>query len=286
MNEYYALDPRVSVSLRDLKSFLQRFGLREGRFLSKYPLDWPSRFTQNAQQLPDVERARVLELWRKNKLSLIPLPGVQYNEAMDWELNAKATYDRPGLWQEVFGREGNPFGWRSVGDVLDEVGNDLLDGRGGHICMKADVYAKCVAPLFSVSEEVTLVDPYFYLANRDYGRSKILRALLELAKQTAVRSVRLICEEKHIADTMSCFTESDFLRKVDEAVDASSLAKLSVRLLDKAAIGHGRYIFSCHGGLQFDHGFEEREQKRNHVHWLSDKELHPIQERFAFRTRC
>ena len=40
---------------------------------------------------------------------------------------------------------------------------------------------------------------------------------------------------------------------------------------------HGRYIFSIKGGMQFDHGFSLGNKKTNHVHWLSKKELTPIQ---------
>lgn len=287
MNECYALDPRVSVNSRELNAFLQRFGLREGRFLSDYPAEgWRSQLEQHIQHLPDVERQRIRVLVDERHIhSLIPLRGAQYRAAMDWERNAHAIHARPGVWREVFGREGNPFGWRSVGDVLDETGNDLPDGRGDHIPMKAEAYAKCIEPLFIVSEEVTLVDPYFYLADKDFGRTKVLDALLELANQTPVKKIRLICEQEHISTKMRCSTTTDFQRAVDRFFSAGSRPMVSVHLRDKAEIGHGRYIFSCHGGLQFDHGFEEHRQKRNHVHWLSERELIPIQKHFAPDTR-
>jgi hypothetical protein len=44
----------------------------------------------------------------------------------------------------------------------------------------------------------------------------------------------------------------------------------------RESVGHGRYLFSRHGGLQFDHGFDEDTRKTNHVHWLALPELEPL----------
>jgi hypothetical protein len=49
-------------------------------------------------------------------------------------------------------------------------------------------------------------------------------------------------------------------------------------------VGHGRYLLSIHGGLQFDQGFEEGNKAPNHVHWLSTPELEPLLKRFLPST--
>lgn len=292
MNEHYALDPALgNISSRDLRSFLRLFGLDQGRFLAKYPEDWPRRLTQHVGALPELEKKRILELWRANRLTLRLIPDLAYNDALPWERNVDKVLNRPNLLREAFARPGNAFGWRTVGDLLDGVGGDLPDGRGAHVPMNARAYADCVEPLFTASEEVTLVDPYFFLSDgskSDDGRTQVLKTLVSLAAQTTVRCIRLICSQEQLSEQMklsSKNTIADFQRLVHQCI-ACNEVKVPVQIKQKREVGHGRYIFSRYGGLQFDHGFCEGPRgKENHVHWLSENELKPLLARFN-STRC
>lgn len=207
MNEHYALDPESLTSARDLQVLLRMFGLQAGRFVAKYPLHWPKLFTQHTQSLSDVERARMLALWRSKRNVLLPLGNLPYDEGIAWANNAAVAHDKYQAFQDVIGRAGNGFGWRALEDVLYGDDGELPDGRGDHIAMKALEYAKCVAPLFQISAEVTLVDPYFTLEQED-GRSDmrripVLKAFLQAAAQSpSMERLRLILERRQTDRTM------------------------------------------------------------------------------------
>lgn len=290
MNEHYALDPESLTSARDLQVLLRMFGLQAGRFVAKYPLHWPKLFTQYAQSLPDVERARMLALWRSKKSALLPLGELPYDEGLAWANNAAVAHDKHRAFQDVIGRTGNGFGWRALEDVLYGDDCELPDGRGDHVPMKAIEYAKCVAPLFHASAEVTLVDPYFTLeqegGRHDMRRIPVLKALLQVANQSpSMESLRLILERRHIENKM--VSTSRLQDRLQQLVAESGAGRITVsaKVVERDELGHGRYIFSIHGGLQFDQGFEEQKGARNHVHWLSEPELKPILDRFGVKTR-
>lgn len=290
MNEHYALDPESLTSARDLQVLLRMFGLQTGRFVAKYPLHWPSLFTQYAKSLSDVERARMLALWRAKKSALLPIGELPYDVGMAWSNNAAVAHEKHRAFHEVIGRACNGFGWRAPDDVLYGDEGDLPDGRGDHVPMKAMEYAKCVAPLLHASAEVTLVDPYFTLEQEggrpDMRRIPVLKALLQVANQSpSMQSLRLILERRHIERTMGA--TSRLQERLQQLVKESGVGRVavSVKVVEKDEIGHGRYIFSIHGGLQFDQGFEEQKGARNHVHWLSEPELKPILDKFGVKTR-
>ena len=70
------------------------------------------------------------------------------------------------------------------------------------------------------------------------------------------------------------------MNDLEEIIDTQKLVNVQpdFTLNDKNKMKHGRYIFSIKGGLQFDYGFEIfGSKKTNHVHWLSQPELLPIQ---------
>ncbi len=163
----------------------------------------------------------------------------------------------------------------------------LPEGRGAHVDMRALVYADCARPLLLTSAEVTLVDSYFTLRNkagkRCHRRWPVLQALLRSAEAAATCQIlRLVLQRPQIEATEG--SEQGLKDDLMEALCESGAKRIKLDYELRDSVGHGRYLMSIHGGLQFDQGFEESKGKQNHIHWLSKPELDPLLNRFARPT--
>jgi hypothetical protein len=284
MNENYAVDPAAPVDVRELKLLLDQFGLQTGRFLSRYPQDWPWRLIERLGHVSTMERQRALDLFHRRQRCLLPAPAAPYREESTWANNAAVAAERHHAFDAVIGQRGNGFGWSSIDQVLYEDGAGLQPGQGAHVPMQASQYADIARPLLLASAEVILVDSYFTTREKSgrlcRRRWPVLLALLRAAQKSATcQSVRLVLERAQIEATAGSepALKADLSSALAEA-DARGVA-LSCEI--RESVGHGRYLLSIHGGLQFDQGFEESKGARNHVHWLSEPELRPLLTLFA-----
>jgi len=277
MNERYAVDPGAPATSQDLKILLDNFGLAEGRFIARYPVDWIAFVRQVYSEASDMEKARVTELLKRSRAKLLPC-GEDFRRAASWGENALAVKHR-ARFSGIIGKEGNEFGFDALRDVLYGDDKTLPDSRGAHISMNAEEYARCSSPLFAFCPRVVLVDPYFWLhradGSIDFGRRRILQALLEQAARSPV------CEEFQLfvgwkvdrrqANLAGLFR--DELLQVQERAGAGRL-RVEPRLPTDG--GHARYLLGAVGGIGFDHGFDFSKTKKNLVHWLSRSELDPL----------
>lgn len=279
MNERYAVDPEAPSNARDLKVMLDQFGLRTGRFLSRYPENWKQLLMARFDELSDLERMKAFELLQRRRSSLLPVGDVPYQAATTWAGNAAVAKERHRAFDVVIGQLGNGYGWPALEKVLYDDDGALPAGVGEHVPMQAARYAKCALPLFAASSEVILVDKYFTLRDRFGERCRhrwpVMTELLKAAEASATcQSFRLVLNSSHIRETEGSddALERDLHDVLNEAGIRRVVVKCDVGYLDE----HGRYLLSIYGGLQFDHGFEEKSKSRNHVHWLSEPELTPL----------
>lgn len=287
MNELYALDPCVPNNYRDLKVLLDQFGPYTGRFLSKYPDYFLEEVPAALANLPPIERSKMLELWNKRKHVFLPNRELFYNMAKDWASNVADVQARKRAFADVISQRDNGHGWRVLEDVLYEEPG-LPPGQGAHIKMMDKEYEKCVKPLMDISAEVTLLDPYFRLRDNngfmDRRRWPVMTALVRATIGSRCESFRFRLSSRQAE--VSQDAEEEFRQDVAaiQQEEKAEKIKVDVKFLKDDEIGHGRYIFSICGGLQFDQGFEVQKGKTNHVHWLSQPELDPILKRFSPRT--
>lgn len=281
MNELYALDPAAPADTRELKLLLDQFGLQTGRFLPRYPDEWAELLRARLASVSDVERSRLtLLLQRRDKFVPTAAP---YPRTRDWDHNAHEAVTRK-LFDGVIGATGNKHGWPTPEGVLYDDDKALPPGRGEHVPMQAPRYADCAEPLFRASAEVFLVDPYFTLktksGTRDRRRWPVLLALLRRAESVGTcQSLRLVLQRDRVKETHG--SEQDLGNELSEALTDSKTTLIELNFELREDVGHGRYLFSIHGGLQFDRGFEEHRTEANHVHWLSGPELAPLLDRFT-----
>ena len=282
MNERYAVDPQSPSDWRELKLLLDRVGLQSGRFITLFPSDWSLFLQQGFVNASDMDRKRVTELLRRGKYALSC--NASYRRHLSWSENAiAAKAGSPNIFREAVSAKGNVSGLKTLQDLLYEVDKDWPSGVGEHVAMLASDYARCASPLFELSAEITLVDRFFKLrtesGEKDRRRRNVLQAFFNLASaNTHFQCLRLVVElPKNAIKTRY---ENDLERDIGDLLDGSAASHFSVEFDVRENIGHGRYLYSIHGGLHFDHGFDEKPGQKNHVHWLSNDEFLPLIEKY------
>ncbi|MFO1268967.1 MAG: hypothetical protein U1F67_20745 [Rubrivivax sp.] len=288
MNERYAVDPASPASARELKLLLDLFGFETGRFLSCLPQDWPRRVTEHLRALSDLERARAVELLRRRHGALLPLGAALLRYVEPWASSAAAALARR-LVDGVVAGNANAHGWPSVEQVLFDESCALPSGRGAHVPMRASAYADCARPLLLASAEVVLVDRFFSLRDRNgqmcRRRVPVLEALIRAAEASQVcEGIRLVLSQDALEQRANSGTSLE--GDLESVLAAAGSKRVSIEYDVRDDLGHGRYLLSMHGGLQFDQGFEEhvRGSSRNHVHWLSAPELGPLLDQYLRKT--
>ena len=279
MNERYAVDPDAPADWRELKLLLDQVGMQTGRFLARYPLDWDLFVKEHFADSSEMDKKRVLELIARRRNVSLACPE-EFKRHLAWAENAtKAKAKCPTVFHDLVSSEGNQAGLKTLQDVLYEPGKEWPSGIGAHIPMNAAEYARYASPLFELSAEVSLVDRFFRLRTEtghwDPRRRSVLESFLTLAGRfPKFQSLRLVLElPKTVSQSKFESTLEDDLGELLDNVKANHFS-IEYKLLE--SVGHGRYLLSSSGGLQFDHGFDEDRRKLNHVHWLALPELEPL----------
>lgn len=286
MNERYAVDPAAPADARELKLLLDQFGLQTGRFLARYPQDWPAQLLAQVGKVSEMDRQRVLDLLQRRKASLMPVVA-PFVLGSSWANNAAIAIESHRAFAGVIGQKPNGFGWPTTEQVLYEDGGGLHQAQGAHVPMKAASYQDCARPLFNASAEVTLIDSYFTLRNKGgrqcHRRWPVMQTILKEAEASGTcQTLRLVLERAQIEATEG--TEDQLEQDLEAAIAEARVERVGVEYEVRDSVGHGRYLISIHGGLQFDQGFEESQTGNNHVHWLSTPELEPLLRRFGHKT--
>lgn len=279
MNERYAVDPDAPSDWRDLKLLLDQVGLQTGRFIAHYPSDWELFVRQRFANSTVMERKRVVELLaRRTKVALACRE--PYRRHLPWTDNAIAARSKsPGAFEDIVSSSENTAGLKPLQEVLYEDEKDWRSGVGAHVSMQASAYAHCAAPLFELAAEVTMVDRFFRLrtdsGQKDHRRRRVLEAFLHLAAVSPdFQCLRIVLERSRTAGTDS--TERVLRDDIEVLLEGERANHFAVEYKLRDNVGHGRYLLSIHGGLQFDHGFDEDVRNTNHVHWLGRSELDPL----------
>lgn len=279
MNERYAVDPDAPANWRELKLLLDQVGLQTGRFLARYPLDWDLFVKEHFADSSEMDKKRVMELLARRKNVSLGC-SEEFKRHLDWAENAKKVKAKsPAAFHDLVSSAGNQAGLNVLQDVFYEPGKEWPSGIGAHIPMSATEYARHAAPLFELSAEVSLIDRFFRLRTEnghwDQKRRTVLESFLKLAGAfPKFQSLRLVLE---LPKTVSQGRfESTLEEDLGELLGNVKADHFSVEYKIMESVGHGRYLLSSYGGLQFDHGFTEDFRKSNHVHWLTLPELEPL----------
>ena len=268
VNEIYAVDPSAIKDSRDFEFLLELFGFSRGRFIAEYPCNWDSFLQREAREMPPLDQARMCRLLQRFKAHTLP-SDVTYLTQDSWLCNA---LEQRAQFTEIVTTP-NDEGLPSLEDIFQE----LADSQGGHISRDVITYKTIIRPLFLTSTEIHIQDQYFNF--RDKRKLDVMHMLFELCAihGRCTSLVFHLGEEERKHENLSLTRISTGIESLKAQYPALTLSATCT--WDGGRI-HGRYIFSAKGGLHFDHGFDTDDGKpnrsKNHVHWMSVKELNPL----------
>jgi hypothetical protein len=273
MNDLIAIDPTAFSDARDVKYLLEHFGFSEGRFIAEYPKKWVKLVHCHLDTFPTMEAKAAkekLEKYRKSGFRFAS-PKADYKPDESWLGNALTARAERKLSDVIAARD-NPAGQPSPDDI-DEEYFSKYGSRQCEVFSTADEYAKVAYRLLAVSHEVVFVDPYIISYGERFKR--VLERMAEVA----------LLEGKCI--TFKIFTMEDGKSSPNQIergakqffaeITASGIRVEFFVLRDighREADNHARFMFSIHGGIQFDHGLDEESPPRLRKIAMLDRNIH------------
>lgn len=243
MNDEYALDPAIASQVSKLKFLLSKFGVYEGRFISRFPARWIKLAFEGITDQNDRYKLQLL-MERCEKEAAFIRSNRTYDGEKLWVVNASEQHDE-APFTGLISTEARPG---FIG--IDEVDPTSFSGsRDARVTGSIENMMKAIRPLIEMSSSLYLVDPYFWPCE---GRTCELLAAV-LAERRSGTEFRAFVSSKH-------WPEVNLADKlIQGALPSFSLGKgrFNVQVCDdqKATLRlHARYLFSDRGGVRLDKG--------------------------------
>lgn len=248
INQKYALNPEAQFEPLELILILSKFGLSEGRFISRLPDDWRQQVIQEFEKrnFGAIEILRI----RRNLQSLKERGGIlnistEYNKELTWLKNAFQAKSK-GLLDDVI--SDNACHGLSVKDIIDS--DSLRTCRDTKITWTADEMIKVAMPLLSLSEEIYIIDRFIQLRSKEPdGYATFFKKIIE-ATQNKKTKLIIYCAQEIFNQTNS---ERNFREKISPLLNRKQ--SIEFFLLPNHTTPHERFIISIKGGIYFDKGF-------------------------------
>lgn len=256
MIKEFALEPDVlATSFRDFSYFIEKFGVAQGRVISRFPKNWKRMVYQAAEaSLRDTDLSRLqirLDKIKDDVLIESRRPGG--DGTRPWLARALVEHARLPF-SGIIARE-NPA---THPDVMLAVDLDDVDPRfqasgQRHINRTSAEIVDCVRLLLNASKTVKLIDPHFNPARGRWRR--MLGLVMAEMGNSGQAGVTL---EIHRADdgTLPANMQSYF----DSTIPNIRPANVAVQIfLHPVANMHNRFILTNIGGASYHTGLDDNE---------------------------
>ena len=262
------VDPRFAIEWRDIADFLGEFGPHNGRYVPRYPSDWPNRLKAHVDELSiaksqPVKRAALLErIRREAPLCTVPV-GWRWEDEKPWSENV-GTAVPPGPAALVVGQalDPTPFaGWSETIDSIRETRRRSWPFHGS-----VSEYVEFCRPLLVNSPAAYLIDPY--LDPFSDATKNLTESLLGLAQGSRCYSIAMIVrrsscgrgdQTKRSPPMLFAEIETTFKKEYRELVPKDRTLQLHLvnegSLKGKRLHLHDRFFLTTHGAIQFGQGF-------------------------------
>lgn len=267
INEY-ALEPSLLNNWKDFRYFVEKFGISQGRLISKYPKRWKRLVYDSLSGCAEIERKRIEEQLCTIDARLLAR-ACDFDLALDWETNAEKEHlNRP--FHAIIAKN-NP---RVKGYVLEADSicdsNPLWNIHRSKIIKRcADEIAGCAKSLIFMSRKIFIIDPYFAPDKVTYRRTLEAILMLAVAGQKCPPPKFEIHLKDHWGET---HFKNECQRFLPSIVPKSILIKL-LRWREKPNGDqlHNRYILTDLGGIRFGAGLcEGNPQQTDEVELLEE----------------
>jgi hypothetical protein len=257
MIKEFALEPDVlAASFRDFSYFIEKFGVAQGRVISRFPKDWKRMVYEAAQaSLRGTKELSRIEI-RLRAITddvLITTGRPSGDGTQPWLTRAMSEHCRQPF-AAIIARE-NPIAHTEVLVANDLDDSNLRFQAAGqqHITRTAAEIVDCVELLIGSSKKVKLIDPHFDPAKKRWRR--MLELVLTELSSNGQAGVIL---EIHRSDKIS----SEHLKHIfDSCIPKFRPAGVAVQVfLHPDAAMHNRFILTSIGGASYNTGLDDNEE--------------------------
>lgn len=250
----YAVEPELLNTWERFRYFIEKFGVSQGRFISRYPKAWKRMVYQSLAGCSDMEKKRIEERLRQIDARLLRRQGT-YDPNLAWLENAEREC-ASAPFQAIIAAS-NPRNQRFVldGDSLDESHALWNSETPMKVVRKAADMARFITPLLCWCSHVVFVDPHFGPENPRHR--KPFEAFMAVLASAERRRPLLKPVEYHTGDKATCQFFQDACRRVLPELVPTGLEVRLVRWPQKAI--HNRFILSDVGGVLVGQGLDEDE---------------------------
>ena len=287
MHHEYAVEPAaIGSNWETFRYLIEKFGFEEGRLISRFPGSWARDVIDAAAaaDVPDVDRARIVEKLRQKRRTALIKTGRAYNPNLqDWIANALASHAaRP--FRAIIAQEQHAEN-EVVSPVELDADHPLMAAPTSRdIPRTATDLAGACSLILRAAREINLVDPYFDLRNvgGDYrGPLEIMMRSLHLAGKANV-SIRIHYRSHHTRPN-----ETELLRRARDWVTGMIPHGYELHLYawqecENGEDIHDRYLLCDCGGVMIGAGFAATgAQEQATVTLLDDTHAQDLRLRFA-----
>ena len=260
----FALEPELVATWGDrnnFRYFITKFGLSEGRLISRYPKKWKKMVWDAFHVADDMERKRMEELIIRIAEKMIVRSNYLWDQTKSWFDNADEEHQRHSF-RAILARQ-NPHhrDYVLVGEELGQVEQDLWNVKAG-ISVKriASEMSSAVSDMLSNCSMAIFIDPHFGPENLRHRRplEEFLAAILN--KRGGQLPSRI---EVHASnDRDAVFFENTCKGKLPELIPLGLKVKFIQwkRKPDGEKL-HNRYILTDVGGVAFQVGLDEGDEQ-------------------------
>ena len=286
----YALEPELVATWtdrHDYRYFVERFGLGQGRIVSRFPKRWARLVWSSFTGASEIERKRLEELVSRLSERMVRRTGIEWDSNASWLENVERE-DWRVAFRAILARA-NPRAHASVivaADVDEDSEPRWAAPHGKSVERRAGEMANSVASVLRCSSVVVFVDPHFGPERPRFRRP--LEAFLE-------RMVRerpgALPDRIEILTGIKTTGTLEFFRSKCVARLPSCIPKgvhIIIRRLSQGKAReafHNRYILTDIGGVIFGIGLDDgQEDETDDLNLMARTQYELRWEQFADAT--
>jgi len=251
MNEY-ALDLTTFYKTKNIRFYLDLFGVCHGRLISQFPFDYENDVWELTEKLEDVKKKEIRTIFQllKKRKSFFPLWRL-YDYEKNWSANA-LIQNSQNPFHAIITEDNidcdqllNPSTMSSMDDLF-------IARRSVKIQRDANKIAEFAEKLLWMSKKIFFIDPYFKGSERE--KINVLEKLLQTIDNSDIELADRVIEY-HVDKEKIPSTFKNLLIQYVKPIVPNDLN--IVFILRPTEEMHNRFILTNEGGLQLGLGLME-----------------------------
>jgi len=251
----FALDPGLLSNFERFRYLTEKFGVCQGRLISRYPRRWKALVYEALIDVGEVERKRI-EVKLQGIDDKMQARNHQWDNNLRWLPNAEREHDRFPFHAIITNENPNARNHVLAYDELDENAPLWSIEREIVVARDASLLASAVAPLLRAAKSVIFIDPHF-----DPYKTRVRNTIKTLLEACLVgrSGQNLERVEFHAAFRPEIVDfAGECQRQLPQRIPVGTSLKV-IRWRERAGSDglHNRYILTERGGVRLAWGLDE-----------------------------